>query len=312
VPLEHVTRRVAERWRSTDLYAPLAQTQAMAAETESTLQRSPWLFLVGALVFLGSAGLFVFDLANGNSTGRGVVANAAAAALVVALLGLDTLSNPESHIESRGEAFRAVLFFYAMYLVVAGVVVFTVAVLGQPDPRLGGASIAAGGVMIVITYLTGGAESGLLSRLTTLAGLLGLVLVVGSLAVFAYDLLTGGDVLRGIVINGVGAALFILWTAYDMPSDPDSGVETVSDAFGVCLLFYGGYLLAAGAVVTATGLAGHERVTVGLMYLVLAVLPLLLGFFLAPPEALRQNTELAATSGDGETTEEAVDEESSD
>jgi len=158
--------------------------------------------------------------------------------------------------------------------------------------------------MIILTFLTGGAESGLWSRLTTLVGLFGLALVVASVAVFGYDLLTGGDVLRGIVVNGVGAALFILWTAYDMPADPDSGVETVPDALGVCLLLYGGYLLAAGAVVTATTLAGHERVTVGLLYLVLAVLPLLLGFFLAPPAALRRDTERDATTGDEETTGE--------
>ena len=276
----------------------------MAAETETTLQRSPWLFLVGALVFLGSAGLFVFDLANNTDPVRGIAANAVAAALVVVLLGLDILSNPESHIESRGEALRAVLFFYGLYLVAAGVVVFAAGLLGQPDPRLGGTGVAAGGVVIVFTFLTGGAESGLLSRLTTLAGLLGLVFVVASAVVFVYDILTGGDVLRGIVVNGVGAALFILWTAYDMPADPDSGVESAADAFGVCLLFYGGYLLAAGTVVTATGLVGHDRVTVGLLYLVLAVLPLLLGFFLGPPEALRQNTKVAATTGGEESTDE--------
>jgi hypothetical protein len=264
------------------------------------------LFLVGAAAFLGSAGLFAVDLASGNSAVRGVVTNAVAAALVVLLLGVDIRSNPDSHIDSPGDALRAVLFFYGLYLMVAGVVVLAAALFGQPAPRLGGAGIAAGGSMVVITFLTGGAESGLFSRLTTLVGLSGLGLVVASVAVFGYDLLTGGDVLRGIVLNGVGAALFIFWTAYDMPADPDSGVETVSDAFGVCLLFYGGYLLAAGAIVTATSLAGHERVTVGLLYLVLAVLPLLFGFFLAPAAALRKNTELEAT------TEESTGEGSND
>lgn len=273
----------------------------MAAETGSSIGRSPWLFLLGAFVFLGSAGLFVFDLANGTDPARGIAANAVAAALVAVLLGLDILSNPEAHVESRGEALRAVFFFYGLYLATAGAVVFAVGVFGRPEPRLGVAGAVAGCSLLVLTFLTGGAESGLLSRLTTLAGLLGLVVVIGSVGVFAYDLLTGGDVLRGIVANGVGAALFILWTAYDMPADPDSGVESAADAFGVCLLFYGGYLLAAGAVIAVTGLVGHDRATVGLLYLVLAVLPLLLGFFLGPPEALRQNTEPAA---DGETTTE--------
>jgi hypothetical protein len=53
----------------------------------------------------------VFDLANGTDPARGIAANAVAAALVAVLLGLDILSNPEAHVESRGEALRAVLFF---------------------------------------------------------------------------------------------------------------------------------------------------------------------------------------------------------
>jgi len=82
----------------------------MPAETESARRRSSWLFLVGVVVFLGSAGLFVFDLANGTDSARGVIANAAAAALIVGLLGLDIRSNPDSRVESRGEALRAALF----------------------------------------------------------------------------------------------------------------------------------------------------------------------------------------------------------
>jgi hypothetical protein len=265
----------------------------MAAETEidSGLGSSPWLFLLGVVLFLGSIALALYDLVNGNGIGRGLVANGAAAALVLALAGLETLSNGDSHIDTRGEAVRAIVFFYGLYLLAAGVVVFGVALVGQPDPRLGAGAIAVGGVVVVVTFLTGGAETGILSRVSTLAGLLGLVLVVGSTGLFVYDLATGRDVLRGIVLNGAGAALFILWTAHDMPSDPDSGVDTVSNALGVVLLFYGGYLLAAGTVVLATGLVAHERGTIGILYLVLAVLPLLVGFLLAPLEALTEETD---------------------
>lgn len=273
----------------------------MAAETERTLQRSPWLFLLGVVVFLGSVALFLYDLANGNDAGRGLLANGAAAALLVGLAGVEALSDPESHVGSRGEALRAMLFFYGLYLIAAGVVVFVGALLGRPDPRLGAGGVAVGGVILVVTFLTGGAESGALSRVTTLVGLLGLVLVGCSLVLFVFDIVTGGDVLRGIVLNGVGAALFILWTAYDMPSDPDSGVESLPDALGVSLLFYGGYLLAAGATVAATGFVAHERGTVGFLYLVLAVLPLLVGFLLAPLESLTGD-------GDSVTSEEPTEE----
>lgn len=254
----------------------------MAAETDTGFQRSPWLFLLGAVVFLGSIALFVYDLASGNNPVRGIAANAAAAALVLALAGLETLSDPESHIETRGEAVRAVLLFYGLYLVGTGVTVLGGSAISRLDPRLGAAGIAAGGVIVTLLFLLGGAETGLRSRLSTFTGFLGLVLVVVSVGLFVYDIATGRDVLRGIVVNGVGAALFILWTAYDMPSDPDSGVDTAPDALGVSLLFYGGYLLAAGAAVAVTGLVAHERDLIGFLYLALAVLPLVLGFLLAP------------------------------
>jgi hypothetical protein len=289
----------------------------MPAETDAGLRRSPWLFLLGVVVFLGSVGLFLYDLVNGNNAVRGIVANAAAAALVVVLAGLETLSDPESHIQTRGEAVRAMLLFFGLYLVAAGAVVLVVGVLGQPDPRLGAGGVAVGGAIVALMFLTGGTESGIWTRLTTLAGLLGLALVVASVVLFAYDLATGRDVLRGVVVNGVGAAIFILWTAYDMPSDPESGVDTVPDALGVSLLFYGGYLLAAGTVVVLTGLVGHDRGTVGILYLVLATAPLVLGFFLAPIEALTEQADTERPGEDASDTEvsesasdETADEES--
>jgi hypothetical protein len=260
----------------------------MAAETDRSFQRSSWLFLLGVAVFLGSAGLALYDLVSGNELVRGLAANGGAAALLVGLAGIENLSDPESHVETRGDALRAVLLFYGLYLLLAGLVVVVAAVLGHPDVRLGAAYVAVGGVVVALTFLTGGAESGLLDRVATLAGILGIALAVAAIGLFVYDLVTGRDVLRGIVVNGVGAGLFILWTAYDMPSDPDSGVDTTADALGMALLFYGGYLLVAGIAVVVTGVLGHERGGLGLLYLVLAVAPLVLGLLLAPLDVLTE------------------------
>lgn len=263
----------------------------MTAETEAGLRSSPWLFLLGAVVFLGSAGLFLYDLVNGNDVVRGLVANGLAAALVLALAGHETRSNPTSSIRTRAEAVRAVLFFYGIYLLLAGGVVLVTAVLAHPDPQIGGVSVGVGGAITVVTFLTGGEETTVSDRLSTLVGLLGLVLVAGSAVLFLYDLATGRDVLWGIAANGVGAALFVLWTAYDMPADPASEVQTHADALGVALLFYGAYLLVAGAVVAVTGVLAHARGGIGLMYLVLGAVTLVLGLFLAPRDALESSTD---------------------
>ena len=285
----------------------------MVAETDAGFRRSPWLFLLGAVVFLGSIALFLFDLANGNSVARGLVANGGATVLVVVLAGLETLADPDSHIESRGETLRAVVFFYGLYLLLAGLVTLGATLLGQTDPRFGAGAVAVGGVVVAVTFVTGGAEASVLGRLTTLAGLLGLALVVGSVGLFAYDIATDRGVLRGIAANAVGAGLFILWTAYDMPSDPDSGVDTVPDALGVALLFYGGYLLTAGVVIVATGLLAHERGIIGFLYLALAVVPVVLGFLLAPLGKLTRDVDtVALEESDTEEVSGETDTEESD
>jgi len=262
----------------------------MASETDTGLQRSPWLFLLGVLLFLGSAVLFLFDLVEGNSVTRGLVANGVAALVLLGLAGLETLSNPESHIQTRSEALRAVVFFFGLYLFGAGLAVLAAAFVGHPEPRVGAAYLAVGGIVVTVTFLTGGAEEGVLSRLVTTAGLLGLVLALGSAMLFAYDLATGRDVLRGVLLNGVGTAVFILWTAYDTPSDPDSAVDTTADALGIALLLYGSYLFVAGVVIVVTGLVAHDQGLLGFLYLALAVVPVVLGFLLAPLGGLIEST----------------------
>jgi len=286
----------------------------MATETDAGLRRSPWLFLLGVVLFVGSAVLFLFDLVQGNSVTRGLVANGVAALVLLGLAGLETLSNPESHVQTRFEALRAVVFFLGFYLFGAGLVVLAAALAGHPEPRVGAAYVAVGGIIVIVTFLTGGAEEGVLSRLLTTVGLLGLVLAVGSVALFAYDLATSRDVLRGVVANGVGTAVFILWTAYDTPSDPDSAVDTTADALGIALLLYGSYLLLAGVVVVVTGLVAHDQGLVGFLYLGLAVVPVVLGFLLAPLGGLIESTtpeppeEDESTSGESETGEQPSEE----
>jgi hypothetical protein len=279
----------------------------MATGTDAGLKRSPWLFLLGVVIFLGSAVLFLFDLVGGNSVTRGLVANGVAAVILLGLAGLETLSNPESHIQTRSETLRAVVFFLGLYLVGAGLAVLAAALVGHPEPRVGAAYLAVGGVVVTVTFLTGGAEEGVLSRSITAAGLLGLALALGSAMLFAYDLATSRDVLRGVVANGIGTAVFILWTAYDTPSDPDSAVDTTADALGIALLLYGSYLLLAGAVIVVTGLVAHDQTLLGFLYLALAFVPVVLGVLLAPLGGLTESTapessdEDESTSGESET-----------
>jgi hypothetical protein len=266
----------------------------MTAETETVLPGSVWLFPLAAVIFLGSAALVVYDLLQGNSLLRGLGANGVGTVLLAALAARNTLSDPDSHIGTRLDAFRAALLFCGVYLLVTGVLVVLAGVALSPDPRLAAPYLGVGGLVVVVTFL-GGGESGVLDRLSTLAGLVGLLLVVGSAGLFVYDLVTGGDVMRGIAANGVGAALFILWSAYDMPGDPDSGVDTGGDALGIALLFYGTYLLVVGVTVVVTSVA-HDQGLVGFLYLVLAVVPLVLGFVLTPLDSLGATDE----SVDGE------------
>ncbi|ERH10290.1 MAG: hypothetical protein J07HX64_02062 [halophilic archaeon J07HX64] len=275
----------------------------MATETDAGFQRSPWLFLLGVVIFLGSTVLFLFDLLEGNNVIRGLVANGVAAVILLGLAGLETLSNPESHVQTRFEALRAVVFFCGLYLFGAGLAVLAAALASHPDPRVGAAYVAVGGVVITVTFLTGGAEEGALGRLPTAIGLLGLVLALGSATLFAYDLATGRNALRGIILNGVGTAIFILWTAYDTPSDPESDIDTVSDALGIALLLYGSYLLVAGVVIVVTGLVAHDQGLIGALYLALAVVPVVLGFLFAPLDSLTEST-TPDSSEEGETDEE--------
>lgn len=114
---------------------------------------SPWLFLVGLLLFLGSGLLFLADLFRGVDVLRGIAANAAGAALLMAWAAYDTLFDPNSEVSARGGAAGTALLLYGLYLLVAGVVVGATGLLFHQYAVLGlwylGLALAA----VVVGYL---------------------------------------------------------------------------------------------------------------------------------------------------------------
>lgn len=116
--------------------------------------------------------------------------------------------------------------------------------------------------------------------------LVGLLVFLGSLVVFLWDLLMGNDVLYSIAVNSIGSAFLIAWAALDTLSDPESEVGTRGGAAGTALLLYGLYLLLAGVVISATGLLFHDRPALGLWYLPLALVSVIVGFLTFPTETV--------------------------
>lgn len=273
----------------------------MATEMEPDLGRSSAFFLLAGLVFLGSLLLVGYDLFRGNDILRGLIANAVSALVIVALAGVENLRNPEANIDTRFEAVRAVAFFYSVYLVLGGGVLALIGLVFAPDFRVGLAVAGVGVVGSLLVFLTGTEGSTTGERLATLVGIVGLFVFVGSIGLFFYELWIAGDVFRAIAANAVGAALFILWAAHDMPSDPDSHVETGADAAGVALLFYGIYLVVAGVGIVLTVVFDHAYGGLGLWYLGLGLVTVVLGFVLAPRDAVRED-DSALRSEEGEPT----------
>lgn len=270
----------------------------MATEMEKNVGYSPWPFVLGVGLVLGSALLFIYDLAVGSSVLRGLAGNLMGAAVLVAVAGWQTLTHPDSSIDSRSEAGRAIALMYGAYLVVAGLLVLVVGILFQPDPRLGALLAGIGGASVFAIYLTGHRATEVDGRLSTTIGGVGVLLFVGSIPLFVYDLATGQDVFRGIVTNATGAGVFVLWTVYDMPADPASGVQTHGEAAGVALLHYGTYLLVAGGVLLGTAPFGHDYANLGLGYVAISLGTLALGLVVAPLDAI-----LAASDEGGKESE---------
>ena len=97
---------------------------------------SPWLFLVGLVLFLGSGLLFAADAIRGMDAFRGIAANAVGAVLLMAWAAHDTLHDPDSEVATRGGAAGTALLLYGLYLLVAGVVIGATGLLFHAYARL--------------------------------------------------------------------------------------------------------------------------------------------------------------------------------
>lgn len=267
----------------------------MTAEPDTGDQGSSVPFVIGGLIFLGSLFVIGYALLRGGSLIPGFGLNAASAALILAVAARENRLDPASSIQTRLDAARAFVFFYSIYLVIGGVVVTVLALVATPTIRHGLIIVAVGVVGSIAVYLTGREGESTADRLITLIGVVGLAFFFLSIGVFVYDLVRGVNVFRGIAANGIGAALFILWGAYDMPSDPNSTVETTGDAAGIALLFYGLYLVIAGVGIAATSLVGHGFRTLGFGYVVLGVPIVFVGSLLAPEVDIGGDDELGSS-----------------
>jgi hypothetical protein len=109
-------------------------------------------------------------------------------------------------------------------------------------------------------------------------GRLGFLVFLAGLGLFCYQLWDGTDVIAGVAVNGVGAVLLIAWAAKDALSDPSTEGSTWSIAAGTSLFLYGLYLLGSGIAIAVTGVLVHERGTLGLLYIPLALVTGSIGF----------------------------------
>jgi len=125
----------------------------MADDVESWEGSSPWLFLLGLVIFLGSGLLFVADLVRGIAVVRSIGGNAAGAALLILWAAHDTLHNPNSEVSSVGGAAGTALLLYGLYLLASGAVILLTALV-HDQLRLGlvylGFAVVAVGVGITI------------------------------------------------------------------------------------------------------------------------------------------------------------------
>jgi F0F1-type ATP synthase assembly protein I len=113
---------------------------------------SPWLFLVGLLLFLGSGLLFLTDLIRGVDVLRGIAANAAGAALLMAWAAYDTLFDPDSEVATRGGAAGTALLLYGLYLLIAGVVIGATGLLFHEYAALGPWYLGLAVVAVVVGF----------------------------------------------------------------------------------------------------------------------------------------------------------------
>lgn len=94
-----------------------------ATADETTTGTAPFLFLLGLVGFLGSVATFLADLLTGYDVLRSLLVNAASAALLVWWAATDTLTDPESSVDSRSGAAGTGLLLLGLYLALGAAVV---------------------------------------------------------------------------------------------------------------------------------------------------------------------------------------------
>lgn len=112
---------------------------------------SPWLFLFGLVVFLGSVVLFLADLLRGVDVLRSIGANGLGTALLIAWAAHDTLRNPDSEVGTPAGAAGTALLLYGLYLVGSGLVI-AVTGLVHDHGRLGLVYLGLAIVTVVLGY----------------------------------------------------------------------------------------------------------------------------------------------------------------
>lgn len=121
--------------------------------SESTDGASPWLFLFGLVLFLGSATLFVADLVRGVNPWWSMVANAGGAVVLIGWAALDTIRDPESEVATVGGATGTALLLYGLYLSAAGVVIAVTGLFLHDHLDIGVLYVGLAVTAVVLGYL---------------------------------------------------------------------------------------------------------------------------------------------------------------
>ncbi|WP_436903224.1 hypothetical protein [Halovenus halobia] len=121
------------------------------SDTDNWDGASPWLFLLGLLIFIGSVLLFVADLVRGVDVLPSIAANGVGTALLIGWAAHDTLRNPDSEVATPGGAAGTALLLYGLYLLGSGLVI-TVTGLIHDHATLGLIYLGLAIVTVVLGY----------------------------------------------------------------------------------------------------------------------------------------------------------------
>lgn len=125
----------------------------MPADIERDERASPWLFLLGLVVFLGSTLLFVVDLVRGVDVIRSVAANGVGAIVLIGWAALDTYRSGEFEVDTISGATGTALLLYGLYLSIAGFVVGLTGLFAHDRLIIGVSYIGLSVGAVVLGYL---------------------------------------------------------------------------------------------------------------------------------------------------------------